>query len=434
MTATSTSATPPPAADLDRRDEEGTGRRSWNVPVTLGVLGLLALVVFGLGADAGTTSTFGITTRGELVQLPPVALPTQLTALVLSLACLALAGVAAAAVARWRRPPLAVPMGFAALWLLAFLVWAVEGKQISFTGLLAGTLLLSVPLVFGALSGVLCERAGVINIAIEGQLLAGAFLSAVVASVTDSLYLGLLLAPVAGLLVGAMLALFAIRYVVDQIIVGVVLNVLVIGLTGFFYSRLLATRADVFNQPGRFDAIPIPGLSRIPVIGPVLFNQSIIVYLMYVAVVVVHIALFRTRWGLRVRAVGEHPTAADTVGIRVNRVRWQNVLLGGAVAGLGGAFFTLGSVGAFGREMTAGQGFIALAAMIFGRWTPIGALLAALLFGFANNLQGVLGVIGTPIPSEFMLMAPYLATLFAVAGLVGRVRAPAADGQPYVKA
>jgi simple sugar transport system permease protein len=292
----------------------------------------------------------------------------------------------------------------------------------------------SVPLVFGALSGVLCERAGVINIAIEGQLLSGAFTAAVIASITDNLWLGLVMASVAGVGVSVLLALFAIRYVVDQIIVGVVLNVLVIGLTGFLYGKVLTQEQDVYNQPGTFGRIAVPGLVEIPVIGPMLFNQTIFVYLMYAAVVAVHIALFSTRWGLRVRAVGEHPTAADTVGIKVNRVRVQNVLLGGAVAGLGGAFFTLGSVGAFGREMTAGQGFIALAAMIFGRWSPIGALFAALLFGFANQLQGTLGVIGTSIPSEFMLMAPYLATIFAVAGLVGRVRAPAADGQPYVKA
>jgi simple sugar transport system permease protein len=150
-------------------------------------------------------------------------------------------------------------------------------------------------------------------------------------------------------------------------------------------------------------------------------------------VIVIHIALFKTRWGLRVRAVGEHPQAADTVGINVNRLRFRNVVMGGAVAGIGGAFFTLGAVGAFGQEMTAGKGFIALAAMIFGRWSPLGALGAALLFGFADQLQSVLGIVGTPIPGEFMLMAPYLATIFAVAGLVGRVRAPAADGQPYVK-
>jgi simple sugar transport system permease protein len=429
VTATTTTEAPAPAPAR----QEVVRPPSWKVPITLGVLGLVALVAFGLGSASGSTSTFDLTTRAELVQLAPVALPTRATAIVLSGICLALAAAAAALVARRRTIPLAVPIGFAALWLLAFLVWAIAGKQISFTGLVAGALLLSVPLVFGALSGVLCERAGVINIAIEGQLLAGAFCSAVVASLTDSLWLGLLAAPVGGLLVAVLLAVFAIRYLVDQIIVGVVLNVLVLGLTGFFYGRVLSPQADRFNQPGTFSDIAIPGLSKIPVIGPVLFDQSIIVYLMYAAVIVVQVALFRTRWGLRVRAVGEHPTAADTVGIKVNRIRVQNVLLGGVVAGLGGAFFTIGSVGAFGREMTAGQGFIALAAMIFGRWSPIGALFAALLFGFANNLQGILGIIGTPIPSEFMLMAPYLATIFAVAGLVGRVRAPAADGQPYVK-
>jgi simple sugar transport system permease protein len=430
-TTTTTASAPAPASG--RREAEAVKPPTWKIPVTLGVLGLLALVVFGLGAEAGQTSTFGISTGADLVQIEPVELPTRATAIVLSVLVLALAGLGAAFVARRRQVPLAVPIAASALWLLAFLVWAIEGKQISLTGLLAGSLLLSVPLVFGALSGVLCERSGVINIAIEGQLLAGAFLSAVVASVTDNLWIGLVMAPVAGVLVAVILASFVIRYVVDQIIVGVVLNVFVIGLTGFFYSRVLSPEADTFNQPGTFRPIPIPVLSEIPVIGPVLFRQSIMVYLMYAAVVIIQIALFRTRWGLRVRAVGEHPTAADTVGIQVNRVRVKNVLLGGAVAGLGGAFFTLGSVGAFGREMTAGQGFIALAAMIFGRWSPVGALFAALLFGFANNLQGVLGVIGTPIPSEFMLMAPYLATIFAVAGLVGKVRAPAADGQPYVK-
>lgn len=433
MSTTTTPGSPAPAPTAEAGLHTVVKPPTWRVPITLGVLAVVALVVFGLGAEPGTRSTFGISTAADLAQVAPVSLPTRTAALVLSVVLLLLAGVAAASVARRRPVPLPVTIGFAALWLFTFLVWAIEGRQISFTGLLAGALLLSVPLVFGALSGVLCERAGVINIAIEGQLLAGAFLSAVVASVTDNLYVGLVMAPVAGVLVAAVLAAFAIRYVVDQIIVGVVLNVLVIGLTSFFYSRVLSPRADLLNQPGTFRPIAIPLLSEIPVLGPVLFRQSIMVYLMYVAVAVLHVALFRTRWGLRVRAVGEHPTAADTVGIKVNQVRVRNVLIGGAVAGLGGAFFTLGSVGAFGREMTAGQGFIALAAMIFGRWSPVGALFAALLFGFANNLQSVLGVIGTPIPSEFMLMAPYLATLFAVAGLVGRVRAPAADGQPYVK-
>jgi general nucleoside transport system permease protein len=265
-------------------------------------------------------------------------------------------------------------------------------------------------------------------------LLAGAFLSATVSSVTDSHLVGIVAAVVAGLLVAFVLAAFTITYFVNQIIVGVVLNVLVYGVTNFLYGRVLAPDLQTWNSPGRVPRIKIPILGDIPVIGPVVFNQTIIVYLMYATVIVIQIALFRTRWGLRVRAVGEHPQAADTLGIKVNSIRFRNVLLGGAVSGLGGAFLTLGNVGAFSKEMSAGQGFIALAALIFGRWSPIGALGAALLFGFASNLQNILGIIGTPIPGEFMLMLPYVVTIVAVAGLVGRVQAPAADGVPYIKA
>jgi simple sugar transport system permease protein len=229
------------------------------------------------------------------------------------------------------------------------------------------------------------------------------------------------------------LAAFSIRYLVDQVIVGVVLNVLVIGLTNFFFTQVLAPNASTLNTPPRFPRINIPLLSEIPIIGPVLFRQTIISYLMYIAVALVWFLLFKTRWGLRLRAVGEHPTAADTVGIKVNRTRFIVVSIAGAIAGLGGAFFTLGSVGAFNKEMTAGAGFIALAAVIFGQWDPIKATLAALLFGFATNLQSVLSIIGSPVPSEFMLMLPYLVTIVAVAGLVGRVRGPAAAGKPYIK-
>jgi simple sugar transport system permease protein len=229
------------------------------------------------------------------------------------------------------------------------------------------------------------------------------------------------------------LAAFAIKYFVDQVIVGVVLNVLVIGLTSFFYSQVLQPNAALLNTPPRFDRLPIPVLSEIPIIGPVLFRQTIVVYLMYIAVALVYFGLFHTKWGLRVRAVGEHPQAADTVGINVNRTRFWNVALAGSIAGLGGTFFTIGSGIAFNKEMTAGAGFIALAAVIFGQWDPIKATLAALLFGFASNLQNTLSVIGSPVPSEFMLMLPYVVTIFAVAGFVGKSRAPAADGKPYIK-
>jgi len=206
-----------------------------------------------------------------------------------------------------------------------------------------------------------------------------------------------------------------------------------VGLTSFLYSVVLTKNSETLNSPPRFGRIDIPVLSQIPVIGPVLFQQTLIVYLMYIAVALVWFGLFRSKWGLRLRAVGEHPQAADTVGINVVRTRFWNVCLAGAIAGLGGAYFTLGSVGSFGKEMTAGAGYIALAAVIFGRWDPVRATLAALLFGFASNLQNVLGIIGSPVPSEFMLMLPYVVTIFAVAGLVGHVRAPAAAGKPYVK-
>ncbi|MGO1339580.1 MAG: ABC transporter permease, partial [Cellulosimicrobium funkei] len=264
-------------------------------------------------------------------------------------------------------------------------------------------------------------------------LLAGAFLAAVVASLTSSAYAGLIAAPIAGALVGVLLVIFSVKYWVNQIIVGVVLNVLVVGVTSYLYSTVLSADPATWNSRNPLPVIEIPVLSQIPVVGPVLFRQTLLVYLMYVVVILLQVFLFRSRWGLRLRAVGEHPKAADTVGIKVNATRVRNTILGGAVAGLGGAFFTVAAGLAFGKEMTGGKGFIALAAMILGRWNPVGALVAALLFGFSDNLQTVLGIVGTPIPSQIMLMTPYVVTIFAVAGLVGRVRPPAAEGIPYVK-
>jgi simple sugar transport system permease protein len=315
--------------------------------------------------------------------------------------------------------------------ILAFLCWSAAGKFIPFTGLLQGAIMLSVPLIFGSMSGLLCEKSGVINIAIEGQLLFAAFVSAVVASITQNALYGLISAPIAGALVSLILAYFSIRFQVDQVILGFVINVLVLGLTNFFYTTLLIPYEDKWNMGGSFSPIQIPILSKLPIIGPTLFNQTIIVYLMYAFVIFIQIALFKTRWGLRTRAIGELPVAADSVGIDVNRLRFKNVMLAGLVAGTGGAYFTVGAVGPFSQNMTAGAGFIALACLIFGKWTPRGAIVAALFFGFANNLQGNLSIIGISIPSEFMLMVPYIATIVAVSGVVGRVRAPAADGIPY---
>jgi ABC-type uncharacterized transport system permease subunit len=406
--------------------------KSWKVPIVLGVftvLGFLLLVVFGRDG----VSTMGLSTSSDLIQLPDVELPTRATGIVVTVLMAAITGISAWMVQTHRKVPLWLIAIFGVLLLVGFLAWASAGERIPIPGLLFGSLSLAVPLIFGALGGVISERVGVVNVAIEGQLLAGAFTSAVVASLTQQPLLGLVAAMVAGVLVSFVLAAFSIKYFVDQVIVGVVLNVLVTGLTGFLFSQVLAPNASLLNQPPRFERINIPLLSEIPIIGPVFFRQTLIVYIMYIAVAAVYFGIFHTKWGLRLRAVGEHPQAADTVGINVTGTRFWNVSLAGAVAGLGGAYFTLGSVGAFGKEMTAGAGFIALAAVIFGRWDPIRATLAALLFGFASNLQNVLSIIGSPVPSEFMLMLPYLVTIFAVAGLVGQSRGPAASGKPYIK-
>lgn len=408
---------------------------SWKAPIAYGVITLLAAVLFVVARQDGD-AVFRISSPGEFIQLPEVVLGGVVTGAVCTVLLILITVASALLVRARRRPPIWLAVVFAVVFMVGFLTWAAAGATtavIPLTGLLAGGLSLSVPLIFGAMCGVLSERVGVVNIAIEGQLLAGAFSSAVVATLTGNPFIGLLAAAVAGVLVSFVLAAFAIKYFVDQVIVGVVLNVLVVGVTSFLFSQLLAPNAETLNSPPRFPRLPIPVLADIPVIGPMLFNQTVIVYLMYVTVAVVYVGLFHTRWGLRLRAVGEHPQAADTVGINIARTRFWNVALGGAIAGLGGAFFTLGSVGAFNKEMTAGAGYIALAAVIFGQWDPIRATLAALLFGFASNLQNTLGVIGSPVPSEFMLMLPYVVTIFAVAGLVGKVRGPAAAGKPYIK-
>ncbi|MFH6689637.1 ABC transporter permease [Cellulosimicrobium funkei] len=430
----STATTTPAPAAAPERAAKPLPPISWKAPVAYGVIGLLALVFFALLPAGGQQTTFRLSTVKDFFQIEPITVSSTGAALFLSILALLLAGLSFWAARDRRKVGVWLPIVYGVAVVFAFLSWAGAGKSaIPLTGLLQGSLFLAVPLVFGALSGVLCERVGIINIAIEGQLLAGAFLAAVVASLTSSAYAGLIAAPIAGALVGVLLVIFSVKYWVNQIIVGVVLNVLVVGVTSYLYSTVLSADPATWNSRNPLPVIEIPVLSQIPVVGPVLFRQTLLVYLMYVVVILLQVFLFRSRWGLRLRAVGEHPKAADTVGIKVNATRVRNTILGGAVAGLGGAFFTVAAGLAFGKEMTGGKGFIALAAMILGRWNPVGALVAALLFGFSDNLQTVLGIVGTPIPSQIMLMTPYVVTIFAVAGLVGRVRPPAAEGIPYVK-
>jgi ABC-type uncharacterized transport system permease subunit len=402
----------------------------------LGILFLLLavaiLVLFGLGAQPGLRTTFQLNQVGGVSvawKLPNLVVPSRGTALLLSAVCAFLAGMQLTRGFGKRTNLVLAIVVF--LFVFAFLTWAARDNSLNLLGMLQSTLLSSVPITFGALSGVLCERSGVVNIAIEGMLLSAAFTGSIVGSATHSLWAGLIGGAVVGGLLAAFLALMSIRYLVNQIIAGTVINIFALGITGFLSARVLEQYQNL-NNPGRFSPYAIPVLSKIPIVGPVLFDENVFIYIMFMLIVTIYLGMFFTRWGLRVRAVGEHPRAADTVGIRVQYTRYRNVILGGIVAGIGGAYFTLGSVGRFDQDMTAGRGFIGLAAMIFGRWNPVGAFLAALVFGFADSLQTKLSILQVPIPSEFLLMAPYLVTIFVVAGAVRKARPPAADGQPYI--
>lgn len=407
-------------------------RRARVMGILFLLVGVVVLLALGLGAEPGLRSRLGLSpARGEtFIRLPDLVVPTRSSAVLIAAVCGFLGG--------WqlskgfgRRVTLVLGI-VALLFVLAFLIWAARDRSLSLIGMLQSTVLRSVPIAFGALSGVLCERSGVINIGIEGMLLSGAFTGALVGSITDNLWVGLVGGAAIGALVAWILAVLSIRYLVDQIIAGTVINILALGLTSYLTDQFLQ-RNQALNDPGRFQNIEIPVLSKIPFIGPILFDNNIFVYFMFLIVAITYAGLFYTRWGLRVRAVGEHPRAADTVGIRVRFTRYRNVILGGMVAGIGGAYFTLGAVGRFEEGMTAGRGFIGLAAMIFGRWSPIGALGAAMIFGFADSLQVKLKIVQVGIPTEFLSMAPYLVTIFIVAGAAHLVRPPAADGKPYIK-
>jgi simple sugar transport system permease protein len=270
-----------------------------------------------------------------------------------------------------------------------------------------------------------------VNIAIEGMMLTGAFVSTLVGSLTN-IWLGLLAAILSGGLLAAVLAVLSIKYKTDQIIAGTIINIFATGITSFLSARFLQVHQNL-NDPGRFPTFRIPLLADIPFIGPIFFEHNMFVYAMFIFLIVITIGLYYTRWGLRTRSVGEHPKAADTLGINVYRTRYMSVILGGFMAGFGGAYFTLGSVGRFDELMTAGRGFIGLAAMIFGNWNPFGSFSAGLLFGFFDALASKIAILKVPIPSEIMLMFPYLATMIILAGVVGRSQMPAADGQPYEK-
>ena len=402
------------------------------------VLAMVVWLYFLNGMDGTIISKFGLTRGNQGTEIPPWEVHAKNTLSLIAIICAIAGGYQIArGFKKWTNWVLALVVF---LFVFGFLVWATAGKSLNLAGLLSTTLNKAVPLTLGALSGVLCERAGVVNIAIEGMMLTGAMVSAYVGSIARihianeaaGLWIALVAALFAGALMGLLLGVLSIKYKTDQIIAGTMINIFATGLTSYISAKFLQTYQDL-NNPAIFKATAIPGLVKIPVIGPILFDNNMFVYALFIFLVLIQIMLFKTKWGLRIRAVGEHPKAADTLGINVFKTRYMSVMLGGMMAGFAGAYFTLGSVGRFDEVMTAGRGFIGLAAMIFGNWTPFGSFGAGLLFGFADSLASRIAILQINIPSEFLLMAPYIATMVVLAGVVGKGHTPAADGEPYEK-
>lgn len=299
-------------------------------------------------------------------------------------------------------------------------------RNINYIFLFAVALRAATPIVFAALGGIFSERAGVVNIALEGMMLTSAYVSFRVAVMAGSPWVGLVGGIIAAVLVAALHAVVSIRYRTNQVVSGTVINIFAAGVTGYLY-RAFPTTASADYLPDLFPA----SMKNLPVVGSLIFDQGILTYAMLIGVFLTGLVLFRTRWGLRTRAVGELPRAADTAGINVNRTRFINVLISGALAGLGGAFFTLQTVSTFSPNMTSGQGYIGLAAMIFGNWNPVPALFASLLFTIPQALAGQFQLFNVPLPYQLLSTLPYLLTIITLAGFMRRSTPPAADGIPY---
>ena len=413
------------------RKDETTKVRQRIMGIVFLAIGIFIFSVLSQTLLPEAETVFVMSPGGSLVKTPDLIFNSQLVIIILAVLC---AGLGIYQFIKGFGKYTNLVLVFVGLMLtISFLAWGASGGSINVGGMLRIMIMRSIPIVLGALSGILCERAGVVNIAIEGMMISGALVGAIVGSLFG-LWAGALAAIVVGGLVAFVHAILSIKYKVDQIISGTIINIFTIGLTSYIVTKILQEREwQYLNQSGIFMPTGIPILSKIPFIGPILFNHNPYVYSMYILVIILSIALFRTKWGLRVRSVGEHPKAADTLGINVFRIRYTSVILGGMLAGFAGSYFSLGSAGYFNQDMTAGRGFIGLAAMIFGNWTPIGSLGAGLLFGFAESLATNLTLLRVPIPSDLMLNVPYILTMVVLAGVVGRSRGPAAAGTPYEK-
>ena len=411
------------------------------IAVFLLILGAFIFVEAGtLEPELVTTLTFESRSTSEAPSVADIPVPTSAYLLVIGLLFMVSGALNLIEfpVARWRRLSLALLVICAVLFIPTVIIAAAAGNATNLTTIVAESLRLATPLAIGAFAGLWCERAGVVNIAIEGMMLFAACFGFTalffLRGTTLPLETAQLLALIIGLLAGGLIALLhgwlSITFRTDQIVSGTVINILAVGVTSFVRREyLLSTEAGA----AKLGNVAIPILSDLPVIGEAIFTNQPIFFMMFVMLAVTHIVMFYTRWGLRTRAVGEHPHAADTLGINVNRTRWVNVFISGMIAGLAGAWFSLEATGSFNDGMTRGAGFIALAAMIFGKWTPIGAFGAALLFGFSDSLGIRLQMVGVGFPVQFLQMVPYAVTLVVLAGFIGRAAPPKAIGQPYVK-
>jgi simple sugar transport system permease protein len=394
--------------------------------------GLAIILLFGVNTKPGLNTTFGLTPLGDtnVIPIPNLVLPSQTAIYVVAIVAIFVGGWQ---LARGIRSTGILAGVVAFCFVAAFLIWAARDNSMDLVGMMNTSVVRATPIALAALCGVISERAAVVNIGIEGIMLMSAMTSVMFATLVHNLYAGLLAGMLTGMIIAGLHAILVIKFKVDQIISGVAVNIVGTGASSFISNRYMQIYTDQINNSGIFPNIPIPLLVKIPILGPVVFENNIIVYIMLILVAATFVILFYTRWGLRTRAVGEHPKAADTLGINVYMMRYVNVILGGLVAGIGGAYFTIGAVGRFDKMMTAGKGFIGLAAMIFGNWNPLGALGSSLIFGFADSLQVKMQILDIPVPTEFLQMAPYLVTIIVLAGLVGRVHPPAADGSPYEK-
>ncbi len=405
---------------------------------------ILGLFIFlqaqAMESDLITTLTLETTSAGEAPSIGAIDVPTAgyLTVIGILFVLSGALNLADRPKSRWRRLGLVAMTVCGLLFIPTVIIAAAAGSQTNLTTIIAESLRLATPLAIGAMAGIWCERAGIVNIAIEGMMLFAAcfgfttlfFLRGTALPLETAQLLAVIIAVLSGGLIALLHGWLSITFRTDQIVSGTVINILAVGVTSFVRREYLLSTEAGAAKLGNF-AIPV--LSELPVIGDAIFTNQPIFFMMFATLALTHIMLFHTRWGLRTRAVGEHPHAADTLGINVNRTRWTNVVISGMIAGLAGAWFSLEATGSFNDGMTRGAGFIALAAMIFGKWTPIGAFGAALLFGFSDSLGIRLQIMDVGFPVQFLQMVPYAVTLVVLAGFIGRASPPKAIGQPYVK-